>query len=207
MQRLPTAFVSCSLHEEDKAFVDWMFAVIPRFGFHPTGPVGLKMFAPKPIPSQMVEGIKGSDCLILIATPRYLQEDLHNRAVTGKGISEMLHVEVGMASMADRPVLAFVQKGTDVGGFLPSLVQYIEIDPSDANDIKAKWPAMANYFRSGLVMIQERWVKENRTNLIKGIGMVLGLIGGAAVVDSIFSSSTLDEESEYEDFSDYEDDE
>jgi hypothetical protein len=106
--------------------------------------------------------------------------------------------------MADRPVLAFVQKGTNVGGFLPSLVQYIEIDPSDQSDIKTKWPAMANYFRSGLAMIQERWAKENRQNLLKGIGVVLGIIGGATVMDSIFSPSTEDEESESDEY--YDDD-
>lgn len=183
---VPRAFVSCSLRDEDKPFVEWMFAVIQRFGFQPIGPVGRNLYAPLPIYQQMKDGIREADCLVLVATPRYIQEDIHNRKL-GNGISEMLHVEVGMATMSERPVLAFVQKGTDVGGFLPSLVQYIEIDPNSQADIDSNWPAISNYFRSALLLIQQRWVEDNRKSLFKGIGLILGIIGAAKVVDSIFS--------------------
>lgn len=184
-QIVPRAFVSCSLRDEDRPFVHWMFSVIRQFGFDPIGPVGLDLFAPRPISDQMTDGIRAADCLVLLATPRYLQEDIHNRARTGKGISEMLHVEVGMATMAELPVLAFVQKGTTLGGFLPSLVQYIEIDPTAQDDINTKWPHIANYFRSALVMIQKRWADESRSNLLAGIAVILGIIGAATVVGTI----------------------
>lgn len=120
----PRAFISSSLRDEDRPFVDWVERIALEFGFDPIGPVGKNLAAPRPIHLQMKEGIKNTDCMILVATPRYVQQDLQDTTKTGQGISELLHVEVGMASMADRPVLAFVKQGTDVGGFLPQAVQY-----------------------------------------------------------------------------------
>lgn len=100
----------------------------------------------------------------------------------------MLHVEVGMAVASDRPVLAFVLPGTDVGAFLPQLVQYIKIDPSDNLDILQKWPCIANYFRSALTIILEHRRREETKGLWKSIGGILAVIGGAHVIDSILSA-------------------
>jgi len=142
--------------------------------------------APRPPWEQMRDGIKDADCVVLVATPRYIQEDVHERTKTGMGISELLHVEVGMAVASDHPVLAFVLQGTDVGAFLPQLVQYIILNPSDQEDVRAKWPLIANYFRSALLMIEQRWLSEERRGLGRAVGIVLGVIGAATVIDSIF---------------------
>jgi len=84
-------------------------------------------------------------------------------------VQEMLHVEVEMAFASNRPVLVFVQRGTDVGRFMPQLVQYIVIDPSDREDVRVQWPLIANYFRSSLIMIEQRWREEKREEQLKPV--------------------------------------
>ncbi|MGJ4754750.1 hypothetical protein [Leptospira kmetyi] len=188
----PKAFISCSLRVEDEAFITWIIQLARIFGFSPFGTIGKYSAAPKPLYQQMKEGIEEADCLILVATPRYIQEDLHTKANTGHGISEMLHVEVGMAVASGKPVLVFVQKGTNVGSFIPNLVQYIEINPYSQQDIQKKWPLIANYFRSALSIITSNWEKAKNKETMKMIQGLLTIIGGAAIINSIFNDEQDD---------------
>jgi len=185
----PKAFVSCSLRKEDQRYVDMIIRITKQLGFLPVGTVGKFEASPKPIWQQMAEGIKSADCLILIATPRYIQKDVHDRKKTGKGISEMLHVEVGMAVMAGRPILAFAQKGTNVGSFLPQTVQYIELD-YDNKDLNDKWQLIKRYFKNAMKIIKRRWEKEDNKELAGAAGIILGLIGAAKVIDVILAKRT-----------------
>lgn len=185
-ERRPRAFVSCSLRQEDAQFVDMVVAITRRFGFEPMGTVGKFAASPQPIWEQMKAGIQAADCVVLAATPRYLQQDLGDKEKTGKGISEMLHVEVGMAVANNRPILAFALEGTDMGTFLPQTVQFIPLRLNDINDLKSKWPMIGNYFRSAWAIIQNRWQEESKNDWLKLGGLMLGLIGAATVIDSIF---------------------
>ncbi len=184
--RQPRAFISQSLRPEDEAFAGFVARLVRHFGFEPMGTVGKREAAPRPIWEQMRDGIKTADCIVLAATPRYLQQDVHDRERTGKGISEQLHVEVGMAVMADRPILAFVEEGTNVGAFLPGAGQYIVLRPGDQEDLKAKWPLIVRYFENALTIIRARWQREKKDELVKAAGIILGGIGALAVLDAIF---------------------
>lgn len=184
----PKAFISCSLREEDQQFNNWIIRIAERFGFQPFGTVGKYSAEPKPVYQLMKENIEQADCVILIATPRYIQQDIHYRDITGKSISEMLHIETGMALMAGKPILVFAQNGTDVGNFLPSVVQYIILDPFKSNDINAKWPLIGNYFRSAFAMIESRWIGEGEPGLFSLVIPILTVIGAATVIDMIFDS-------------------
>jgi hypothetical protein len=197
--RQPKAFISCSLREEDRAFVDYVVRIVGLFGFRPVGTVGKYDAAPKPIWQLMKENIKSADCIILVATPRYLQQDIRDKRDTGKAMSELLHTEVGMAVAMERPVLAFVLEGTNVGNFLPQAVQYITLNPQSAHDLLSKWPLIGNYCRSARAMIQERWLRENRSNFGKGVLWTLAAIGGAVVVNYLMSDNDDDAEDEYDD--------
>lgn len=189
-QKRPSAFISCSLREEDKPFVNLIEALVKTFGFHPTGTVGKYSAAPRPIWQQILDGIESADCLVLVATPRYVQQDILYREKSGRGISEMLHVEVGMAVASGRPVLAFVLEGTDVGSFLPQYVQYITLKSNDRADLEAKWPIIADYFRSAYAIIQERWRQKNRGDLLKLGTVILGVIGAVTIADLIFGGDS-----------------
>ncbi len=182
----PKAFISCSLREEDKDFVDFITRIVMRFGFEPMGTIGKYQAAPIPIWQQMKEGIASADCVVLIATPRYLQQDINDKNKTGQGISEMLHIEVGMAVMSGKPILAFVLEGTDIGGFLPQAIQYIELKHTDFEGLASKWPLIANYFRSAMSIIQKKWYENENKKMLKIAGTILAIIGGASVLDRIF---------------------
>jgi hypothetical protein len=205
-QRRPTAFISCSLRAEDKPFVDYVEAIIRQMGFTPVGTVGRYDAAPKPIWEQMRDNIKSADCIVLAATPRYLQQDINDKARTGRGMleliqkkamSEMLHTEVAMAVAMDRPVLAFVLEGTEVGNFLPQAVQYIVLK-GDRSDFFAKWPLIKAYFANAAVMIEKRWSQESRAGLLKVAVGGLAAIGGAALL-SWLGSDADEEDAEYSD--------
>jgi hypothetical protein len=162
--------------------------VAERFGFEPFGTVGLHAAAPRPIWEQMRDNIGAADCVIVAATPRYAQQDVHDMRQTGKGISEMLHTEVGMAVASNRPVLAFASPGTDLGHFLPQCTQYITLDPTDQSKLTEMWPTVANYFRSALVMIQRRWQDGRRSDAWQAVVSVLAVIGAATVISAVASS-------------------
>ncbi|HEX5276216.1 MAG TPA: hypothetical protein VFW42_00945 [Fluviicoccus sp.] len=186
-ERRPIAFLSCSLRPEDEEFVNFVARLCRHFGFEPTGTVGKYQAAPEPIWKQMIDGVKSCDCVVLAATPRYIQQDVNNSSSAGRGISEMLHVEMGMAAIENKPVLVFVQKGTNVGSFLSQYVQYIEIDMRSKADINRKAPLIANYFRSAFSIIERNWSEKSKSDLFKASAAVLATIGAINVLDALFS--------------------
>ncbi len=183
-QRQRTAFISCSLRLEDKSFVDYVERIVVRMGFVPVGTIGRYDAAPKPIWQQMKENIQTADCIVLAATPRYLQQDLSDKLRTGRAMSEMLHTEVAMAVAMDRPVLAFVLEGTDVGSFLPQAVQYITLK-RDRSDLLVKWRLIQAYFVNAAAMIQQRQLRENRSGLLKLAVGSLAVFGGITLLNRL----------------------
>jgi len=120
-QRRPRAFLSCSLRTEDRPFVKFVAKMIKGFGFIPCKTVGMYSAAPKPLYEQMREGIKVTDCLVIAATPRYIQQDISERTTRKKGISEMIYTEAGIAIAFNKPVLVFASDETDIGKLLPTV--------------------------------------------------------------------------------------
>jgi hypothetical protein len=72
-KRRPLAFISTSLHIEDKPFVDLVEEITRENGFEPFGTVGKYSAAPIPVWDHMMENIPKADCVIMAATPRYLK--------------------------------------------------------------------------------------------------------------------------------------
>jgi hypothetical protein len=153
-------------------------------GFVPVGTIGRYDAAPKPIWQQMKENIQTADCIVLAATPRYLQQDLSDKLRTGRAMSEMLHTEVAMAVAMDRPVLAFVLEGTDVGSFLPQAVQYITLK-RDRSDLLVKWHLIQAYFVNAAAMIQQRQLRENQSGLLKLAVGSLAVFGGITLLNRL----------------------
>jgi len=187
MQPRPRAFISCSLREEDRPFVDYIEWIVMMCGFEPFGTVGRYSAAPIPICQHMDEGIKQADCLVLVATPRYLSQDIHERQKTGRCMSEMLHVEVGMAYVLGKPVIAFVQEGTDVGGFIPQVTQYISLRYDDRQQLESKSHLINDCFYRALSTILESNKKRENADIGKVIGWALAFYGGFTLLDKYFS--------------------
>ena len=116
------AYVSCSLRQEDKPFVDFVESILRENGIEPFGTVGKYSAAPMNPTELMRENIALADITVIIATKRYEQKDILSGKVT-YGPSEMIHAEVAMSFMANKPVVVIAQKGTDVGNFTPNFTQ------------------------------------------------------------------------------------
>ena len=131
------AFVSCSLRDEDRPFVDFVCSILESYHIQPFGTVGKLYAAPENPVVSMDKNINNADIVVICATPRYIQQDIHN-GKESQGLSEMIHVETGMSYAYDKPVVVFVEKGTNVGGAIPNITQYVELtgDEEDYNEKK-----------------------------------------------------------------------
>ena len=95
------AFISCSLREEDKDFVNGIEKIVRSFKFEPFGTVGRHSIAPRNVAEHIKENIIKAD-------------------------------------MADKPVIAFVKKGTDTGSFLSLITEYVVLKEPES-DIEKNW--------------------------------------------------------------------
>jgi hypothetical protein len=118
VERKPLAFISTSLREEDKSFVDLVVKITRENGFEPFGTVGKYSAAPIPIWDHILENIPKADCVIMAATPRYFQEDIYDRGVINKAISESVYAEGVIATILNKPLLIFRQEGVTIGFLL-----------------------------------------------------------------------------------------
>jgi hypothetical protein len=178
----PKAFISCSLRNEDKDFVDLVINLTEQLGFEPFGTVGKYVASPKPLWQQMRDGIKEADCIVMALTPRYIQQDIHDKKNTGQSISEMLHFELGMAVYKGIPIIALGSDDKVYGKLLPSMVSIISFNPTNEADFLTKWPLIQNYFKNAMKIIAKKWKALDDEKLTKQVKSILAFIGAATVV-------------------------
>lgn len=180
------AFVSCSLRQEDKGFVDYICRVLEAHNIEPFGTVGKFSATPENPIALMNKNIPLADFVVICATPRYIQTDIKTGKIT-KGLSEMVHVETGMAIALGKPVVVFVQEGTDVGNVIPNITQYITLN-GEQNDYINKKDLILSLLKGAYDFVQE--VKNDKT--IKTIGKIavggLAIYGGIKILDAIFNN-------------------
>jgi hypothetical protein len=151
----PKAFISCSLRNEDKPFIDIVEEILRKHGIEPFGTVGKYTAAPENPAESMKRNIPLADLVVIIATPRYSQRDLKTGNVTS-GLSEMVHVETGMAFAMEKPVVLFVKEGTNVGTFLPNITQYIILNGQE-NDLIDKYALIYSLLNNAYSLIKKKW--------------------------------------------------
>lgn len=108
------AFVSCSLRTEDQQFVDYICRILRAFQIEPFGTVGKFSASPENPIELMQKNIPEADFVVICATPRYIQTDIKTGKET-KGLSEMIHVETGMA-IAHKNLLLYLLKKAPILG-------------------------------------------------------------------------------------------
>jgi hypothetical protein len=156
--RIAKVFLSCSLRNEDKPFVDFIEGVLKSYRIEPFGTVGKYSASPVNTALLMKQNIPTCDFVVIVATPRYLQKDVKSKNQT-IGISEMLHVESGMAYMAEKPIVVFVNDGTNVGNFIPNITQYITLTGTK-EDLKQKQPLINSLLTNAYQMSLEKKAAE-----------------------------------------------
>jgi hypothetical protein len=183
-----TAFLSCSLRQEDKLFVNFIERILNAHYIQPTGTVGYFSSAPTSTAEHMKKNIPLADFVVLVATPRYIQKDINSGNST-QGISEMLHVETGMAYMADKPVVVFVQEGTNVGNFLPTITQYITLN-GQQSDLEKKWAKINSLIKHSCDIVRQKKTENQNQSFKKALKNGLAFVG----VFSLLNAMGTDEE-------------
>lgn len=178
------AFVSCSLRIEDKKFVDYICRILKAHKINTFGTVGKFSAAPENPVVTMQKNIDSADIVVICATPRYLQKDVKS-GKESKGISEMIHVEAGMAMAKNKPLIVFVEEGTDVGSAIPSVTQYITLN-GQKDDFIEKKNLIYSLLNSAYCHVQS--FKDKKTQDKIGTILVAGLAiyGGVKLVEFIF---------------------
>ncbi len=158
------AFVSCSLRPEDEPFVNFVYSILEAFHIKPDGTVGKKYAAPENTIESMKKNIKDADIIVICATPRYILKDIHNNNETN-GMSEMIHVETGMALLTEKPVVAFVQKGTNVGSVIPNITQYVELTGTE-EDFHKKETIISSLLNNAYKLFRKNYLQRKRETAI-----------------------------------------
>lgn len=190
------AFISCSLREEDRPFIQLVENILKHYKFEPFGTVGLFSAAPMNPVEHMKENIPKADIVVIVATPRYIQKDLKT-GQTSYGLSEMVHAETGMAIMANKPVIVFVQEGTNVGNVLPNITQYITLNGTQ-NDLNAKLNLITSLIGNTINTLQG--IKSSTSiKQVKSFGVgALAIVGSLVLLDALFSPKKEEEQDEEE---------
>jgi len=165
------AFLSCSLRPEDKQFVDYIERILRAYKIEPVGTVGRYSVSPENPAELMKKEIPNADFAVIVATPRYLQQDLRTGQIS-YGLSEMIHIETGIAYAFEKPVVVFVQEGTNVGNFIPNITQYIILNDT-RSDFEQKRPEIHSLLNSTYQIVKK--IKSNKTAKAIGKVAVLGL--------------------------------
>lgn len=153
------AFVSCSLREEDKQFIKHIENILEAHYIKPVGTVGKFSASPESPAQLMKKNIPEADFVVIVATPRYIQQDLQTGEVT-YGLSEMIHVETGIAYAYDKPVVVFVKEGTNIGNFVPNITQYVVLN-GGYDDFYAKRPIIYSLLKNTQKIVME--IRSNKS--------------------------------------------
>ena len=180
---IATAFLSCSLRKEDRPFVEYIERILKAHYIKPIGTVGYHSASPTSTAELMKKNIPLADFVVIVATPRYVQKDI-NFGNSTNGISEMLQVEAGMAHMADKPVVVFVQDGTNVGNFLPTITQYITLNGKQA-DLEQKWPQINSLIKHSCDIVRQKKTEAQNKSLWKAFSTGLAIFGGISLLNSM----------------------
>ena len=159
-----------------------MSNILSHFNFNPFGTVGLYDASTDNPVVLMKNNIDNCDFVVIAATKRYLTKDTHNNKESNS-LSEMIHTEAGMAFAKSKPIVVFVEEGTNVGNFIPNVTQYITLDKTQEN-LDSQYNLIVALLNNALhkaqaIKRQKSW-KELGSLALKGLAIFGGLklLGG-----------------------------
>jgi len=187
---LAKAFVSCSLRKEDELFTNFIVNILQDYRILPFGTVG-RFDASTQNPVELMQtNIKEADFIVVIATQRYITKDSHY-GKESTAISEMLHVEAGMAFAHSKPVVVFVQEGTNVGNFIPAITQYIVLNGSQ-EDLNIKYGLIEKLLNFAFTKSQENKQSKEWGELKRFAMGALALYGGITLLNKAGTNEESD---------------
>lgn len=166
------AFVSRGLRPEDRLVGDQIVEMVEEWGFE-TSTVGIdEVVDPRALAPAVRRRITDSDCLIAIATPRYI-DALTNYWRT----LEWLHGETGIAFGSSHPVFLLRDEAVVVGG-LPGELRNLSVtyNPLDLEELRQRLGGVMPMFRQ---WVADKRKKEFVAGLARvGIPLLIGGITG-----------------------------
>lgn len=132
VEYLAKAFVSRSLRKEDEKFTAFVANILHYFRIEPFGTIGGFENKAEPLGLSIRNNIEKADFIVIVATKRFFTKDAHTE-IKSTSMSELIHVESGIAYAFNKPIVVFVEQGTNVGTFLPGVTQYIVLDGTQDN--------------------------------------------------------------------------
>ncbi len=175
------AFVTRSLAPEDRGIGDEVIKILKEWGFTPKTVEFKERVSDKVLRETIRKEVLNSDCLIAIATPRYLD------ALTGVWRTfPYLHAEVGIAFGHDFPILILVDKRVAIDGLPSTLREYmIEFDPYDFDETRKRISAVMPAFRNWIA--NKRW--QEFVDTLAKIAIGVGLIAVGGIAGTLLASS------------------
>ncbi len=208
---LANVFISCSLRKEDKEFIDLVSNILIHYNFNPFGTVGLYDASTDNPTVLMEKNIDKCDFVVIAATKRYQTKDTHNSDKESNSLSEMIHTETGMAYAKSKPIVVFVEEGTNVGSFIPNITQYITLDKTQEN-LNSQINLIKFLLNDALQKVEsarrnQAW-KDLGNLLLKGLAAYGGLklLGGNSTDDEDIEDIDCSEDEENNCDSDYNND-
>lgn len=171
-------FLSTSLRKEDEAFINLVLKIITHFNFNPYGTVGLFDASTDNPVDLMKENIEKCDFVVMAATKRFFTKDAHSDKES-TSLSEMVHTEAGMAYANSKPIVVFVEQGTNVGNFIPNVTQYITLDGTQEN-LDSQYILIESLMNNALQKVESK----RRSESWKDLGKIA--IGGLAFIGGLF---------------------
>jgi len=177
-------FLTRSLAPEDRIIGEEIIRILKEWGFNPYTVEFKEVVSDIILRERIRKEILNSDCLIAIATPRYLD-----------ALSDVwrtfpyLHAEVGIAFGQDYPTLILVDNRVTIDGLPSILKEYmIKFDPYNFEKTRKKISAIMPIFRKWIS--NKKW--EDFKEKLKEIGIGVGLLTLGGIAGFLIASSEKD---------------
>lgn len=178
-----TAFLSASLHYEDRLVVDLFRGLLFEYGIRPVT-IGIDVYAANNYEAAVLaeQEIKKADCVVAILTKRYRIDDATYKP------SEWTFEEPAIGLAANKPLYVFYEHGISVKGVSTARARYgIPFSRATLRDDRSRLAEHVHKIQGELTTMKSN-------GFWKAVSVGALTIGGAYVLWRLFGSSDEDSE-------------
>lgn len=184
-RQLPShnAFLSASLHYEDRPVVDFFRGLLFEYGIRPVT-IGIDVYAANNYEAAMLaeQEIKKADCVVAILTKRYRMDDAKHKP------SEWTFEEPAIGLAANKPLYVFYEEGISLKGV--SATRARAGIPFNRETLKDERSRLAEHVHK--IQAELTTIKSN--GFWKAVGVGALAVGGAYVLWKLFGSNDVETE-------------
>lgn len=172
-----TAFLSASLHYEDRPVVDFFRGLLFEYGIRPVT-IGIDVYAANNYEAAMLaeQEIKKADCVVAILTKRYITDG------AGYKPSEWTFEEPAIGLAANKPLYVFYEDGISLKGVSATRARYGV--PFNRERLKEERSRLAEHVHK----IQDEIATIKSNGFWKAVGVGAAVVGGLYLLSRFFGS-------------------